>query len=377
MHRSKLLRWLVPLLALSFVAAACGNDDDTASDGGSDSAASSDAGSDGGASGEDCWGEMGCVPPHQPDVNQDGTVKIGVLSPGDTNDNGYYESFVVTARQFAEEEGWELIILDKVNAADAADQARNLCRQNVDMMAIAAGELVDAVPVSEEEICHGVVWYVAGGASQLDQTPYFFQTSETPGPTQFATGYATGLVMEKLGVTKGGFVTGPELDFSTTTFRAWTAGIKRALGDGAETVATYTGDFDDSALGQEAATSQLAQGVGILYPYLGGATDAVADAGFAKGVPSVSPGTDRCGEDKFAVSSIFSPGEYFAAALNDFKAGKVKLGETRVFVLGVDPAPNVKVCPSVDGYEEIQEKVDELIAQIAAGEIDVDAEIGK
>lgn len=375
MHRTK-LRWLAPLFALGLVAAACGNDDDTASDGGTDdTSASSDAGTDGGSNGEDCFGETGCVPANQPDVNQDGTVKIGVLSPGDTNDNGYYESFVVTAREFAEAEGWELVILDKVNPADSADQARNLCRQDIDMMAIAAGELADAIPVAEEDVCAGVVWYVAGGAG-VEQNPWFFQTSESPGPTQYATGFATGLVMETIDATKAGYVTGPELDFSTTTFSAWTAGIQRAI-EGAETVATYTGDFDDSALGQEAAASQLAQGVGILYPYLGGATDAVADAGFSSDVRSVSPGTDRCAEDKFAVSSIFSPGEYFAAALNDFKAGQVELGVTRIFELGVDPAPSVKVCPSVDGYEDIQAQVDELIAQIADGEIDVDAEIGQ
>jgi basic membrane protein A len=141
-------------------------------------------------------------------------------------------------------------------------------------------------------------------------------------------------------------------------------------------VATYTGDFDDSALGQEAATTQLGQGVGILYPYLGGATDAVADAGFAKGVLSVTPGTDRCEEEKFAVSSIFSPGEYFAGALNDFKAGKIKLGVTRIFKIGVDPVPSVKVCKSVDGYEDIQTKVDSLIDDIASGKVDVSAEIG-
>src|SRR5690606_8737588 len=123
----------------------------------------------------------------------------------------------------------------------------------------------------------------------------------------------------------------------------WTAGIRKVVPN-AETVATYTGDFDNSALGQEAATAQLSQGVGIMYPYLGGATDAVADEGFSKGVLSVTPGTDRCSEDKFAVSSIFSPGDYFAAALNDFKAGIIELGVTRIFVLGEDPVPTVKIC---------------------------------
>ncbi|HEY9557632.1 MAG TPA: BMP family ABC transporter substrate-binding protein [Acidimicrobiales bacterium] len=358
---------MAPLLALAFIATACGNDDDDTSTG--DDGAAEPAGDDS----ESCIGEEGCVPANQPDVNGDGTVKIGVLSPGDTNDNGYYESFVLTAREVAEEEGWELTILDKVNPADSAEQARNLCRQEVDMVAIAAGELADAIPVAEEEVCAGAVWYVAGGAG-VEQTPYFFQTSENPGKTQFVTGYATGLAMEALGTTKAGYVTGPELDFSTTTFDAWTAGIKETLPD-AETVATYTGDFDDSSLGQEAARTQLAQGVGILYPYLGGATDAVAEAGAAGGVLSITPGTDRCGEDSFAISSIFSPGDYFAAVLEDFKAGTVELGVTRMFEIGADPVPAVKVCPTVDGHEEIQSKIDAMVDDIVSGEVDVEAKI--
>src|SRR6188768_2062309 len=107
--------WAAPLLAFALIAAACGDDDDSTSTG--------SEGSNGGDSSESCVGEAGCIPPNQPDVNGDGTVKIGVLSPGDTNDNGYYESFVVTARQFAEDEDWDLTILDKVNPSDAAEQA--------------------------------------------------------------------------------------------------------------------------------------------------------------------------------------------------------------------------------------------------------------
>ncbi len=364
----KKLGWMVPALALALVAGACGNDD---------SSASSDEGSSGdsGGSGESCIGEEGCVPEGQPDVNDDGTVKIGVLSPGDTNDNGYYESFVVTARDFAEQNDWELIILDQVNPSDAAEQARNLCRQEVDMVAVAAGELADAIPVAEEEVCASSVWYVAGGAG-VEQTPYFFQTSEEPGPTQFVTGYASGLAMEALGTTQAGYVTGPELDFSTLAFASWTAGIRQVLPD-AETVATYTGDFDDSALGQAAADAQLGQGVGLLYPYLGGATDAVATAGNESGVLSVTPGTDRCEEPQFAVSSIFSPGDYFAAALEDFAAGEVELGVTRVFLIGQDPVPTVEICPSVPGYEALQEQVDAMIADVAAGEVDVEALIAE
>src|SRR5690242_4522601 len=41
-----------------------------------------------------------------PDVNGDGKVIVGVLSPGDLNDNGYYESFVAKAEEFTKSKGW-------------------------------------------------------------------------------------------------------------------------------------------------------------------------------------------------------------------------------------------------------------------------------
>jgi basic membrane protein A len=380
-----------PVVALVVVASACGDDDDettTAADTtaaeAADTTAAAEAPATTAAEEEEgaattaaavegpCPGTEGCIPANQPDVNQDGTVKIGVLSPGDTNDNGYYESFVVTANQFAEENGWELIIVDKINPADAQEQARNICRQGVDMVAIAAGELADAVPVAEEDVCAGTVWYVSGGAG-IEQTPYFFQTNDDVFESQYTAGVATGLAMEELGVTKAGFVTGPELDFSVNAFNAWTAGIKSVLPD-AETVATYTGDFDDSAVGQEGAQAQLDQDVGILYPYLGGATDAVAQLGLQNGVLSVTPGTDRCAEEAFAVSSIFSPGDFFATALEDFEAGQVQLGVTRTFRIGVDSVPTARICESVPNAADLQAQVDEVMQQIAAGEIDPQAE---
>src|SRR5262245_51424481 len=72
----------------------------------------------------------------QPDVNGDGKVVIGIMSPGDTRDNGYYQSFVDDAGKIAKENGWEVRTLDKLNPADAVSQARNLCRQRVDLIAI-------------------------------------------------------------------------------------------------------------------------------------------------------------------------------------------------------------------------------------------------
>jgi basic membrane protein A len=303
-------------------------------------------------------------------VNKDGKVVIGVLSPGDTNDHGYYESFVDTAKAYAQKNGWQVITVDKINPADAANQARNLCRQHVDMVAVAASELKDAIPVAAEDVCKGTVWYVAGGQG-VDQTPYFFQTGDKVEEVEYATGVAAALVLQQLGKKKAGYITGPQLDFSTEAYKAFKAGVKSIIPDG-DVVATYTGDFNDAAKGQEAAKAQIAQGVGIINAYLGGATDAVATVGKQAGVPSITPGTDRCDDSdkRFAVSSIFSPGDYFAAALEDFQKGQVQLGVTRVFRIGKDPVPTVKVCNTVQNSDQLQAKVADTISKLASGQID-------
>ena len=83
----------------------------------------------------------GYLAPNEPDVNRDGKVVIGILSPGDTHDHGYYESFVDEADTLAKAKGWTVVTIDKVPASDAAADARNLCRQKVDMVAIAASTL--------------------------------------------------------------------------------------------------------------------------------------------------------------------------------------------------------------------------------------------
>ena len=82
----------------------------------------------------------------------------------------------------------------------------------------------------------------------------------------------------------------------------------------------------------------------------------------------LTPGTDNCAvtSPKFAISVIFSPGDYFAAALHDYKAGALQLGTARVWRLGKDPVPTVKICnPTGDQ----QKNVDKVIADIGSGKI--------
>ena len=281
---------------------------------------------------------------HEPDVNGDGKVVIGVLSPGDINDHGYYESFVDAADAYAKQKGWTVIKRGNVPDSDALSAARALCQQHVDLVALGASELKDAIPASEEPVCAKTAWYVPSSAN-IDQTPRILISSDNPNQSMLAAGYAAGLKMKAKGYTKAGFVTGVKADFSVTAAKAFLAGI-RELVPSATLVTTYTGDFNDSAKAKEATQAQLSQGAKVIYPYLGGATDASALAANQGGALTLTPGTDRCGETspKFDISVIFSPGDYFLAALEAFAKNQLIMGTTKVWSMGVDPYPTVKLC---------------------------------
>lgn len=308
----------------------------------------------------------------QPDTNGDGKVVIGVISPGDTDDGGYYEDFLVTARDQIEEEGWELTVIDQVNPADALTQARNLCRQGADMVALAAVELKDALPAAEEDGCADSVFSIFGDAEE-QLSPAVAQATGQTVETQYLTGVAAGLVLQAQGGTKAGMVGGPELDFAVTSAAAFERGMQSVLPE-AELLVTYTGDFDDGGKAREATTSQIAEGATLIYAYLGGATDAAASAALEGGALTVAPGTDRCADDegRFGISSLFASGGYFSNMLTDFAAGEVVVGETAVYEVGVDATPGAVICAeTVEGGEELQAQLDETAAGIADGSVDV------
>ncbi len=327
--------------------------------------------SEGTAAAEETGETRPVVDERQPDVNGDGTVVIGVISPGDTNDGGYYEAFITAAEAYTEANGWELTVVDRVNAADGANQARNLCRQGADMVAIAATENRDAVPVAEEDVCANSVFTLFGDFTEQYSDKVAQVTGESDA-TEYLIGVAVGQVLLEQGSTTAGWVGGPELDFSVRAVQFYTEGVLSQVPD-AEVLVTYTGSFDDGGKAREAVVSQTGQGATVVYTYLGGATDAAASAALDAGALAVSPGTDRCDDEdgRFGVSGLFAPGLYFENLLNDFSQGRVAVGTIIQYKVGVDPVPGAKVCDTVETAAEIQAIVDEVAAGIADGSIAV------
>jgi basic membrane protein A len=200
-------------------------------------------------------------------------------------------------------------------------------------------------------------------------------SSDIASQSVFVGGYATGLLMKAKGVTKAGFLAGMAADYSTSAAAAFLAGIREVIPE-ATVVDTFTGDNNDSAKAKEAMQAQISQGVKAVYPYLGGATDAAASLANSAGVMTLTPGTDRCASTspKFDISVQFSPGDYFAAALKDFAAGKLRMGVARVWKMGVDPYPTVKICNPTGDQGALLQK---LISDIGSNKIDVSTEVKK
>jgi basic membrane protein A len=316
----------------------------------------------------------GTVPAGEPDINGDGKVVIGVLSPGDINDNGYYESFVTSADAFAAEKGWTVIKRGSVAATDALSAARALCAQKVDLVALGASELADAIPASEEAACAKTAWYVPS-SQNITQTPKIFLSSDAPDQSMLAAGYAAGLLMKAKNSTKAGFIAGPEADYSVSASQGFTAGIREVLPD-AKVLVTYSGDANDPAKGKEAAQAQISQDVSVIYPYLGGATDAVAALANKSNIDTLTPGTDRCDstDPKYSISVLFSPGDYFTSALKQFADGKLGMGISKVWQLGKDPFPSVKIC---NGTAEQNTALEGFMAKIGSGELETKAEVAR
>lgn len=316
--------------------------------------------------------EAATVTAEQPDVNGDGEVVIGILSPGDIADGGYFQSFVDVAEDFAETKGWEVIARGSVATADALSAARALCTQGVDMIALGAGSLSDAIPASEEPSCQKTVWYVPAQGN-VAQTPRILLSEDSVNQNLLVAGYAAGLLMEEKGLGMAGFVGGLDVEFEQRASIAFKAGVRSVLPD-AEVLISFAGDQNDSAKAKEAAKAQLAQGVEVLYPYLGGSTDAAARLANESDVLTLTPGTDRCAstDPTFDISVIFAPGSYLAAALRQFADGSLEIGTKKVWKMGRDEAPTVKFC---NGTAEQTAKLEQFMSDIGSDKINADDEV--
>ncbi|MFG1920876.1 BMP family ABC transporter substrate-binding protein [Cryptosporangium sp. NPDC048952] len=311
------------------------------------------------------------------DINGDGKVVILVLSPGNLDDNGYYESFLAKASAFAARQGWTIERQGNIKPGTALNAAKAACaKYKPDLVALGASEIQDAIPAATNGSCGNAYWYVPSSTNLKEQKGILISQDFTF-ESVIAAGFANGLLMKTKGYSKAGFISGPVVDFSIDAAKAFYAGLKIAMGTAPlEYEPVFTGDLNDGPKAEKAMKQLADDGVKAVYPYLGGGTDPAAKVGNARGILLSTPGTNRCDSTapSFDVSVIFDPGEYFAAALEDFSKGELKMGTRREWHIGVDQVPTVRLC---NGTNEQNADLAQFITDIGSGGIHVNDEVAK
>jgi basic membrane protein A len=380
-------RILVLLAAASMVAAACG-DDDNASD--ATSAASQPAVTTPTATEpvatEPVATEPAATEPPatEPaaasplDTNGDGKVVFGIAAAGPADDGAYYQAVVDAAKKLSTDNGFEPpIVVDKIEAADAATAIGDLAQQGVDVIIVGASEIAEPLPdlISKYP---DIFWYCNCGAG-FPANPGLSQSTDHGSEIGYVAGYATGLKLKEKGGDSVVFIGCCELGFEKQAYMSFELGLK-AVDPSYTNTYVPTGDFpfdfDNTANATAALQTAIDNGADAVYPYLGGAHRPVVQAANAAGLITMSAGSSKVCESteelKYDIAVKFDGGDYVTAVMKEIIAGTFKEGDIKQFKVGVDPEPGAEIC---NATPDEQAAMDAVYAQIAAG--DLDEEFGK
>jgi basic membrane protein A and related proteins len=376
----RLTTTIAALAALSLIAAACGGDDDddaatattaaaaatTAAPAATEAPGTTSAGTAATTGETDATTSGSTAEAMDLDTNGDGKVIIGVATPGPRNDGAYYQALVDGVTKFSTENGYEdPIIVDNIKPEEAATQLDGLARQNVDMITIGAGEIADPLPDLTSKY-DKIIWYCnCGGGFQ--ELPNLIQSGDDGSEIGFSAGYATGLLMKAKGVTKAAMIGNNNFNFEKESFGAFRLGLDQ-VDPSYEWTYVATGSFNDVAAATEAFNNLKAQGVGAIYPYLGGAHEAVVKLSNENDIITMSAGAANACERtdlKYDIAVKFDSGVYLTTILDEIQSGDLQRGETRVFHVGVDPDVGAVIC---NPTPEQETQMKDQLAKIAAGD---------
>lgn len=356
------------LVALALLLAACGGDDDS-SDTATSAApegsavtiapAGTDPPSGTAAAGEDAL---------QLDTTGDGKVVFGVATPGPRNDGGYYQALVDGVTEFSEDNGYEPpIIVDKILPEEATQQLDSLARQGVDVITVGASEIADTLPQLTEQYSD-VIWYCNCG-SAYEELPNLIQSRDFGEEINYSAGVATGLLMQAAGETKAAMIGNNNFNFEKLSVATFRIGLD-AVDPAYEWTYVATGSFNDVAAATEAFNNLVDQRVGAVYPYLGGAHEAIVKLANEQGVITMSAGTANACERTdltYDIAVKFDAGEYLGTILAEIKDGKLQRGQIREFHVGRDPEVGAVICnPTAEQTAAMQAAYQRL----ASGELD-------
>ena len=307
------------------------------------------------------------------DTNGDGKVVFGIAAAGPADDGAYYQSVVDAAKQISTDNGFEdPIVVDNIQAADAATAMGDLAAQGVDVIIVGASEIAEPLPQLIDEY-PDIFWYCNCGAG-FPENPGLAQSTDNGGEISYTAGYATGLKLQESGGDSVVFIGCCDLGFEKQAYMAFELGLQ-AVDPSYTNTYVPTGDFpfdfDNTANATAALQTAIDNGADAVYPYLGGAHRPVVQAANEADPPliTMSAGSSKVCEPTeeldYDIAVKFDGGDYLNAVMKEIVAGTLQEGQTKEFKVGVDPEPGAIIC---NATPEQQAAMDEVYRQIADGE---------
>lgn len=290
------------------------------------------------------------------------SVKVAMVLPGPINDKGFNESGYAGLKE-CEAEGAQITYQEKTPVPDFTKTFENLARSN---------DLV---------IGHGFEFgeIAAEVASQFPDTKFMVTSNPDkpadpnvqhvmPNSTQgaYLAGVAAGADTKS---NKLGGIAGFDFPVLEAQMAALEAGAKSVNPDATLKV-VYLGTFDDVAKGKEAARSQAASGIDVIYHIADAAGVGVIDGASEEGIKAIGWGVDQqdLAPDTILTSQIVDQAKMIGDSCQtlidgDFAGGEVVVDGLRSGVIDVTKVTNAPA--------EVQTAVDEARAQVLDGSADV------
>jgi basic membrane protein A and related proteins len=309
------------------------------------------------------------------DTNGDGKVVFGIAAAGPADDGAYYQAIVDAAKQLSTDNGFaDPIVVDNIQAADAATSIGDLAQQGVDVILVGASEIAEPLPDLITKYPK-VFWYCNCGAG-FPANPGLSQSTDDGGEIGYTAGYATGLKLKEKGGDSTVFIGCCDLGFEKQSYMTFELGLKAVDPKYTMTYVpsgAFPFDFDNTANATAALQTALDNGVDAVYPYLGGALKPVVQAANDAGIIAMSAGTSKVCDDggglKYDIAVRFDGGDYVKAVMKEIIAGTFKEGDIKQFKVGVDPEPGARICAAT---AEQQTGMDDLYTKIASGALAAD-----
>jgi len=306
------------------------------------------------------------------DTNGDGKVVFGIAAAGPADDGAYYQAVVDAAKELSKDNGFEdPIVVDNIQAADAATAIGDLAQQGVDVIIVGASEIAEPLPdlISQYP---DVFWYCNCGAG-FPENPGLAQSTDDGAQIAYTAGYATGIKLKEKGGDSAVFIGCCDLGFEKQSYMAFELGLK-AVDPAYTNTYVPTGDFpfdfDNTANATAALQTAVDNGADAVYPYLGGAHRPVVQAANDAGLITMSAGSSKVCEATeelhYDIAVKFDGGDYVRAIMKLIIDGKFKEGDTKKFEVGVDPEPGAVIC---NATADEQAQMDAVYKQIADGDL--------